>query len=173
LASFGGILAGPSSQNTLDLGVFDDKSYLFALRHTLLAGGPVPHGHARLMHAVGVAGYKRMPPIKIPPLADKTIGATIRQPVQCLDGIGRNDNAIRDASVPVVIVRTPAGADIQKLAAQARMQQFVGVFVLKFDQTALTAPVAERLPLGIAKIMQRFVPPKLVVVSAQDANSRL
>lgn len=110
-----------------------------------------------------------MPPVQLAALGEQPVRAAVRQPVEMFDRVRRDDGAIGNPLVAVFIVRTPAAADIEQLAGQPGVQQFVCIFILEFDQTALSTPVAERFPLILRHLAKRLRAPEGFVAFAQGS----
>ena len=64
-----------------------------------------------------------------------------------LDAIGHPEG-------PVRVIRTPAGNQVEETARNFGVFHFPGILVLDFVEAALGAPVAERLPLLEAHLLE-------------------
>ena len=104
-----------------------------------------------------------MPPAKIVTLVEKAIGTGLGEPREAADIAGREFHAVRDVVLPVAVVRALARSKIEQLAGEPGDGDFAGIFILKLDQTALPAAVAERFPLRCRHFIQGFGLPKRLI----------
>jgi len=101
-----------------------------------------------------------MPPGQTTPLGDAAVSARRRQPAKFGNGIGRQRNTVGHLGLPVRIVSTPAGVQIQQRAREPCQINIAGVFILDFKQTTAPASVAERFPLSRRHLAERLLLPE-------------
>src|SRR3990172_12710150 len=105
-----------------------------------------------------------MPPREPASVSDALIGATLRQPLELSYIVRIDHHAIRHAGMPVRVITPTARADVEKPAGEPREIDVGRILVLDLDQTALTAAVAERLPLGARHLVEPLGGPEGNVV---------
>ena len=93
---------------------------------------------------------------------DKSVSATMWKPIQSANRLGRNHNTIMHTLMAIVIISALARTYIEEFASKARVQKFIGVFILELDEAALAAPITQRLPFLAIEFIQRLVAPKLI-----------
>ena len=125
-----------------------------------------PHRHAGEVDAVAIARYQRMPPIEIAPFANQAVGAGGGQPAQ-LEHLGRGEaDAIVHPLGAVLVVGAAAGFEIEQPAGHIGVRDFAGVLILRLDQAAFGAAVAQRFPLLSGELVEGFLLPERDVVHA-------
>ena len=112
------------------------------------------------MHRLHAARDEMMPPKEVAAFLKEPVGACFRQPIEFPDMLGLKLDAIGYMPPSILIIRTPARADIQKAAGKARERNLAGVLILKFDKAAPAAAVAKRFPFSGCHLRERFHLPK-------------
>jgi hypothetical protein len=111
-----------------------------------LIHGPAAHRHAGGVDRRGIAGDQRMPPGQTAPLREAAIGAARRQPVDTVQCLRRQADAIRHPLAAVYVVGAAAALQIQQPAGDIGESERTGLVIAQLVQAAAAAPVAQRLP---------------------------
>ena len=107
----------------------------------------VADGDSGMSYGVGVTGDQRVPREERPSLMEQAVSAGLRQP-----GKGGNDSGCQDLTVwnmllAVRVAATAASLSIEQLTADVGVEQLISVLVLDLIEAALSAAIAEGLPL--------------------------
>src|SRR5262249_20672271 len=129
-------------------------------RHFALTDCGASNRYTRRVHRFGRTGNERMPPAKVLALIDQPVGARFGKPAQPPDVSRCQFYTILNMGLPVFIVGASARSDVKKPTSKTRNRNIACVLVLKLDETALTAAVAQRLPFRSRHLAQAFCFPK-------------
>lgn len=112
------------------------------------------------MHAIAPSGFQVMPFGQVLALMHEAIGAAWRQPAERSDKVRRQLEAIGHARRAVGIIAAGTAVPIEKPASDIGGQDPAIILVLKFDEAAAAAAIAQTLPLGIVELGERFQAPE-------------
>lgn len=138
----------------------------------LFADGCASYRNAGFVDGFLPSRHQRMPPAKVTPLVEQAVGASFRKPVQTPDAGWRQLDAIWNMAMPVFIIGTPTGAEVQELASKARYGYLARIVILKLYETALSAAVAQSFPLIRRHFAQLLGFPKRLSHSLLEQLSR-
>lgn len=120
----------------------------------------LPHdAHAGLAHAVRVAGHQWMPVRQILALVQQAVGTGHRHEVQLADIARRQPHTVGNLARAVRVIAAPALAHVVEAAGDIR-EFAAAVLVLQLNETAFAAVIAQRFPLFLAHLFQRFQLPE-------------
>ena len=122
---------------------------------------PSAHGYAGLVDSFRIAGNERMPPRQILTICNQSIRTSRWQPGEAADLLRRQAHAVSHLLGAACIIRAAAALHIQEGAAHIGAVDSAGVFVLKLDQAAASATIAEGFPLGSGHFFEGFGFPEL------------
>ena len=117
------------------------------------------HAHAGLAHAVRIAGHQRMPIRQILALIEHAVGTGHRHEVQFADIARRQPHTVGNLPRAVRVIAASAIAHVIEAAGDIR-EFAVTVLVLQLNETAFAAMIAQRFPLFLAHLFQRFQLPE-------------
>src|SRR5262249_557318 len=92
------------------------------------------------------------------------IAAGRRQPLDIVDIVGGQPDAIGHQVAAVPVVLAPAAGAIEQAAADVRIIDSTGVLVFELVETAAPAAVANALPFGGRHLRQSLAAPKRHIV---------
>ena len=95
-----------------------------------------------VVDAFGIAGDQRMPLRQRPALMQPSIGAGQRHPLQPLDVVGGQFDAVGDMLAAIDVVGAGAGLAVEQLAVHAGGDDLAAVLILEANQAAQAAAVA-------------------------------
>ena len=130
------------------------------------------YGYPRLVHRRLVPRYQRMPSVQIAALGHEPVGAGVGKPIQSLDIVGIERDAVLDALFAPPIVGAAAGGDVEQPAGERRLVDFAGIVVLELQEAAACTAVAERFPLLSRHLGQPLSSPKRCIVVGQPGLRR-
>ena len=121
---------------------------------------PSAHRSAGFMHAVAASGFQMMPFGQVLALMHEAIGAAWRQPAERSDKVRRQLEAIGHARRAVGIIVAGTAVAIEKPAGDIGRQDPTIILILKLDEAATAAAIAQTFPLGIVELGERFLAPE-------------
>ena len=137
-----------------------------------LADRPSARRYARLVHRLRIARDQRMPPRQTLAFTHPAIRAGWRQPVDLLQTLRRQADAIGHPKLPARVVAAPARLEVQQPASHVGKRQRVGILMPQLVQAAAPAAVAQGLPLVPAHLLQRLrLPERLHSAGPYSARS--
>ncbi len=130
--------------------------------NVFLRYSPSPDGYSRLMNAICIARFKRMPGGKALTTGTQTISASTGQPIQPMPVRHfQIETAGHQRRAPTVI-GTSAGLIIQIPASHLGIDYLTVVFVFQFVQATLGATVTERFPLSATEFVKSLTVPPVI-----------
>lgn len=116
----------------------------------------IADANARGVHAFEGATDERVPGREVSAFGDFSVTACWREPVDFTRDGRCELHAVMHNSKAAGVVAALARLGVQELAGNAGEVKFAGVFVFKLMNAAEAAAVAERLPLVVGHLLQRF-----------------
>ena len=117
------------------------------------------HAASAAVYGLPVAAFEIMPAWQGFTLVAQAIGTAFRQPAELVARQIAQIDAIFDFLLAARIIATAGRFNIQQSTRDTGEVNFSRVDVFHFIQATQPATVAKRFPLGITKLIQRFVPP--------------
>jgi hypothetical protein len=105
---------------------------------------------------------ERVPPEKIPSLADEPIAARWGQPFDPAHGGGIDLDAFRHPFLAIGVIRALAASNVEQTAGKAGEMDLARILILDLVQTAPATPVAKCLPFHVVEVFQVFPAPETV-----------
>ena len=118
------------------------------------------HRNAGADHAGRVAGNQRVPVRQILALGLQAVGAGLGHPVELLHQVGVEREAGGHQHRALGVASAARGVAIEQLAGDVGVEDLFGVFILKLEQAAAPAAVAQRLPLLARHLGEGFCFPE-------------